>query len=173
MQTIRTSEQDSISVVQRLLGVKHGKIRTKQWSLLPPRSRVKRSMLPVRSSATWICPASARAELPTTLPARRRHGGCSSPFGSSNVIGGNRRAAPLQHAGPAAAYTRDVSPTLYGPALQSTDAVQTIILTDKWQFRHPASKTYLLFPAVDGRGLHCLDSPLQDELASLRQPGWR
>ena len=33
------------------------------------------------------------AELPTSSPERWRHGGCSSPLGSPNVIGGNRRAA--------------------------------------------------------------------------------
>jgi hypothetical protein len=33
------------------------------------------------------------AELPTASPVRWRHGGCTSPLGSSNVIGGNRRAA--------------------------------------------------------------------------------
>jgi hypothetical protein len=34
------------------------------------------------------------AELPTVSPASWRYGGCSSPLGSANVIGGNRRAAP-------------------------------------------------------------------------------
>jgi hypothetical protein len=33
------------------------------------------------------------AELPTISPVPRRHGGCSSPLGSANVIRGNRRAA--------------------------------------------------------------------------------
>jgi hypothetical protein len=52
------------------------------------------------------------AELPTVSPARRRHGGCRSPLGSSNVIGGNRRAAPASARGTGrTAYTKDVSPT--------------------------------------------------------------
>jgi hypothetical protein len=52
------------------------------------------------------------AELPAALPARRRHGGCSSPLGSANVIGGNRRAAPASARGTGrAAYTKDVSQT--------------------------------------------------------------
>ncbi len=35
------------------------------------------------------------AELPTPSPASRRHAGCNSRFGSSNVIRGSRRAAPF------------------------------------------------------------------------------
>jgi len=34
------------------------------------------------------------AELPTSSQARRRHGGRSSRLGSTNVMRGNRRAAP-------------------------------------------------------------------------------
>jgi hypothetical protein len=53
------------------------------------------------------------AELPTLAPARRRHGGCSSPLGASHVIGGNRRAAPASAPGTGrAAYTKDVGQTL-------------------------------------------------------------
>jgi hypothetical protein len=52
------------------------------------------------------------AELPASPPARRRHGGCSSPLGSSNVIGGNRRAAQASARGAGrTAYTKDVRPT--------------------------------------------------------------
>jgi len=51
-------------------------------------------------------------ELPTSWPASRRHGGCSSPLGSSNVIGGNRRAAQASARGTRlTAYTKDVRPT--------------------------------------------------------------
>jgi hypothetical protein len=39
------------------------------------------------------------AELPTSSPASRRHGGCRSRLGSANVIGGNRRAAPASARG--------------------------------------------------------------------------
>jgi len=35
------------------------------------------------------------AELPTSSPARRRHGGCSSPVVASQFLGGNRRAASV------------------------------------------------------------------------------
>ena len=43
---------------------------------------------------------------------RRRHGGGSSPLGSSNVIGGNRRAAQASARGTGrTAYTKDVSRT--------------------------------------------------------------
>ncbi len=52
------------------------------------------------------------AELPTLSPARRRHGGCSSPLGSSNVIGGNRRAASTSARGTGrTAYTKAVGQT--------------------------------------------------------------
>ena len=52
------------------------------------------------------------AELPSSSPVRWRHGGCSSPLGSSNVIGGNRRAASASARGPGrAAYTKDVART--------------------------------------------------------------
>jgi hypothetical protein len=52
------------------------------------------------------------AELPTSSPASRRHGGCSSPFCSSNVIGGNHRAASASARGTGrAAYTKDVGQT--------------------------------------------------------------
>jgi len=55
------------------------------------------------------------AELPTVSPARWRHGGCRSPLGSSNVIGGNRRAAPASARGTGrTAYTKDVRPTNHG-----------------------------------------------------------
>lgn len=33
------------------------------------------------------------AELPASQPAWRRHGGCSSPVGALDLLGGNRRAA--------------------------------------------------------------------------------
>jgi hypothetical protein len=39
------------------------------------------------------------AELPTSSPAWRRHGGCSLRFGSANVVRGNRRAAPASARG--------------------------------------------------------------------------
>jgi hypothetical protein len=49
------------------------------------------------------------AELPASSRARRRHGGCSSPLGSLNVIGGNRRAASASaRATGRTAYTKDV-----------------------------------------------------------------
>ena len=52
------------------------------------------------------------AELPTSSPARRRHGGCNSPLGSLNVIGGNHRAALASARGTGrTAYTKDVSRT--------------------------------------------------------------
>jgi hypothetical protein len=52
------------------------------------------------------------AELPTSPQARRRHVGCSSPLGSTNVIGGNRRAATAPARGTGrTAYTKDVSRT--------------------------------------------------------------
>jgi hypothetical protein len=52
------------------------------------------------------------AELPTASPARWRHGGCSLPLGSLNVIGGNRRAAQALARGTGrTAYTKDVSRT--------------------------------------------------------------
>ena len=52
------------------------------------------------------------AELPVASPASRRHGGCSSSLGSSNVIGGNRRAAPASARGTGrTAYTKDVGLT--------------------------------------------------------------
>ena len=52
------------------------------------------------------------AELPTFSPASRRHGSCRSPFGSSNVIGGNRRAAQASARGTGrTAYTKDVRHT--------------------------------------------------------------
>ena len=52
------------------------------------------------------------AELPASSPARRRHGGCSSPLVSANVIGGNHRAARASARGTGrTAYTR----TLGGP----------------------------------------------------------
>jgi hypothetical protein len=40
------------------------------------------------------------AEPAAVLPARRRHAGCSSPLGSVNVIGSNRRAAQASARGP-------------------------------------------------------------------------
>ena len=52
------------------------------------------------------------AELPALSPARWRHGGCSPPRGSSNVIGGNRRAAlALARGTGRTAYTKDVGRT--------------------------------------------------------------
>jgi len=52
------------------------------------------------------------AELPTSSPAWRRHGGCSPPRSSSNVIGGNHRAAQASGCGTGrTAYTKEVSPT--------------------------------------------------------------
>ena len=52
------------------------------------------------------------AELPASSPARWRHGGCSSPLGSPNVIGGNRRAASASARGTGrTAYTKDVRRT--------------------------------------------------------------
>jgi len=53
------------------------------------------------------------AELPALSPARRRHGGCSSPLRSSDVIGGNRRAARASARGTGrTAYTKDVGRTV-------------------------------------------------------------
>jgi hypothetical protein len=40
------------------------------------------------------------AELPTLSPAWRRHDGCGSQLGSSNVMRGNRRAALASARGP-------------------------------------------------------------------------
>ena len=52
------------------------------------------------------------AELPALSPAGGRHGGCRSPLGSANVIGGNRRAAQASARGTGrTAYTKDVSRT--------------------------------------------------------------
>ena len=52
------------------------------------------------------------AELPTLSPAGWRHGGCISPLGSSNVIGGNRRAASASARGTGrTAYTKAVRRT--------------------------------------------------------------
>src|SRR5690349_6879786 len=50
--------------------------------------------------------AGPAAELPTSSPASRRHGGCSSPLGSPNVMRGNHRAASASARGTGrAAYT--------------------------------------------------------------------
>ena len=52
------------------------------------------------------------AELPTVSPASWRHGGCRSPLGFSNVVGGNRRAASASARETGrTAYTKDVRPT--------------------------------------------------------------
>ena len=52
------------------------------------------------------------AELPALPQAPWRHGGCRSPLGSANVIGGNRRAASASARETGrTAYTKDVSPT--------------------------------------------------------------
>ena len=52
------------------------------------------------------------AELPTSSPARRRHGGCRSPLAAAQLIAGNRRAAPASaHGTGRTAYTKDVSRT--------------------------------------------------------------
>ena len=54
------------------------------------------------------------AELPASLPVGGRHGGCSSPLGTSCVIGGNRRAALASARGTGrTAYTKDVRPTIH------------------------------------------------------------
>ena len=51
------------------------------------------------------------AELPTSSPARRRHGGCSSPVVALQLLGGNRRAAlPWPRETGRAAYTNGVRP---------------------------------------------------------------
>ncbi|HKO36402.1 MAG TPA: hypothetical protein VJV21_07980 [Pyrinomonadaceae bacterium] len=51
------------------------------------------------------------AELPASSPVSRRHGGCSSPLGSANVVGSNRRAASASARGTGrTAYTKDVRP---------------------------------------------------------------
>jgi hypothetical protein len=42
------------------------------------------------------------AELPASSPARIRHGGCSSPLGSPNVIAATAALLRLRHAEPAA-----------------------------------------------------------------------
>jgi len=61
------------------------------------------------------------AELPISSPAWRRHGGCSSPLGSSNVIGGNRRAASASARETGrTAYTKDVRRTDFALALWHT-----------------------------------------------------
>ena len=66
------------------------------------------------SRLTYRCEAgTARLRQPSCLLHRqrdRRHGGCGSPLDSSNVIGGNRRAASASARGTGrTAYTKDVS----------------------------------------------------------------
>jgi len=67
---------------------------------------VSRANFGVKLSRPGFGPA---AELPAYSQARRRHGGCRSRLDSSNVIRGNRRAAPASARGTGrAAYTKDV-----------------------------------------------------------------
>jgi len=63
------------------------------------------------------------AELPALSPARWRHGGCSSPLGSANIIGGNRRAAlPYPRGTGRTAYTKDVARTEHTERPKSASA---------------------------------------------------
>ena len=80
------------------------------------------------------------AQLPAFSPASRRHGGGSSPLGSSNVMGGNRRAAQASARETGrTAYTKNVRATI-----QMRRKRQALFV--RWHRRGGASRRALTAP---------------------------